>query len=137
MRLKALERDCENVRFFVRFLSKADYDVDYSYFSFHAMIKGMQHLHCRVHLVDSHILPDDSCKALVSKDSEWQCLDDIVRTWIYGSISPSLLQFIVRPDDCAFDAWTRLENKFQNNKTSCILHLESQFNDISLSTFTM
>ena len=28
-------------------------------------------LHCRAHLVDSHILPDDSSKALVSKDSEW------------------------------------------------------------------
>ncbi|XP_057522506.1 uncharacterized protein LOC130802508 [Amaranthus tricolor] len=92
-------------------------------------------LHCRANLVDSHILPDDYSKALVSKDSEWQRLDDIVRTWIYGSISPSLLQSIVRPDDCAFDAWTRIENNFQNNKTSRILHLESQFNDISLSKF--
>ncbi|XP_057543378.1 uncharacterized protein LOC130821607 [Amaranthus tricolor] len=83
-------------------------------------------------LVDSHILPYDSSKALVSKDSEWQRLDDIVRTWIYGSISPSLLQSIVRFDDCAFDAWNRIENNFQNNKTSRILHLKSQFNDISL-----
>ncbi|XP_057538131.1 uncharacterized protein LOC130815658 [Amaranthus tricolor] len=92
-------------------------------------------LHFRAHLVDSQILRDDSSKALVSKDSEWQRLDDIVRTWIYGSISPSLLQSIVRPNDCAFDAWNRLENNFQNNKTSRILHLESQFNDISLSNF--
>ena len=53
-------------------------------------------LHCRVHLVDSHILPDDSSKALVSKDSEWQRLDDIVRTWIYGSINPSLLQSVLK-----------------------------------------
>ncbi|XP_057517886.1 uncharacterized protein LOC130798808 [Amaranthus tricolor] len=90
----------------------------------------------RVHLVDSHILPDDSFKASVSKDFEWQRLDDSVRTWIYGTISPSLLQSIVRPDDCAFDAWTRIENNFQNNKTSQILHLESQFNDISLSNFS-
>ncbi|XP_057540779.1 uncharacterized protein LOC130818634 [Amaranthus tricolor] len=89
----------------------------------------------RAHLVDSHILPDDSSKASTSKDSEWQRLDDFVRTWIYGSISPSLLQSIVRPDDCTFDAWTRIENNFQNNKTSWILHLESQFNDISLSNF--
>ncbi|XP_057517910.1 uncharacterized protein LOC130798832 [Amaranthus tricolor] len=92
-------------------------------------------LHCQAHLVDSHILPDDSSKTSVSKDSEWQRRDDIVRTWIYGSISPSLPQSIVRPDDCAFDAWNRLENNFQNNKTSRILHLESQFNDISLSNF--
>ena len=87
-------------------------------------------LHYRAHLVDSHILLDDSSKALVSKDSEWQRLDDIVRTWIYGSISPSLLQSIVRPDDCAFDAWHRIENNFQNNKTSRILHL-----NLNLMTF--
>ncbi|XP_057535360.1 uncharacterized protein LOC130813539 [Amaranthus tricolor] len=92
-------------------------------------------LHCRAHLVDGHILPDDSSKASASKDSEWQRLDDIVRTWIYGSISPSLLQSIVGSDDCAFDGWTRLENNFQNNKTSRILHLESQFNEISLLNF--
>ncbi|XP_057538134.1 uncharacterized protein LOC130815662 [Amaranthus tricolor] len=30
---------------------------------------------------------------------------------------------------------TRLENNFQNNKTSRIFHLESQFNEISLSNF--
>ena len=76
-------------------------------------------LHCRTHLVDSHILPDDSSKALVSKDSEWQRHDDIVRTWILISN-----KYIVRSDDCAFDAWNRLENNFQNNK-SRILHLES------------
>ena len=86
--------------------------------------------------MDSHILPYDSSKALVSKDSEWQRLADIVRTWIYGSISPSLLQSVVRPDDYAFDDWNRLENNFKNNKTSRILHLESQFNDISPSTFS-
>ena len=86
--------------------------------------------------MDSHIVPDNSSKALISKDSEWQRLDDIVRTWIHGSISPSLLQSLVRLDDCAFDAWNRLESNFQNNKTSRILHLESQFNDISLSTFS-
>ncbi|XP_057533062.1 uncharacterized protein LOC130810960 [Amaranthus tricolor] len=64
----------------------------------------------------------------------WQRLDDIVRTWI-GTISPSLLKSIVRPDDSAFDAWIRIENNFQNNRTFHILHLESQFNDISLANF--
>ena len=71
----------------------------------------------------------------MKKDSKWQRLDDIVRTWIHGTISPSLLKSIVRPDDSAFDAWTRIENNFQNNKTSRILHRESQFNEISLSNF--
>ena len=61
-------------------------------------------LHCRVYLVDSHILSDDSSKPSVTKDSDWQCLDDIIRTWIYGTISPTLPQTIVRHDDSALDA---------------------------------
>ena len=92
-------------------------------------------LQCRAHLVDSHIVPDDSFKASIPIDSDWQHLDDIVRTWLYGTISPSRLKSIVRPDNRSFDAWTRIENNFQNNKTSRILHLESQFNDISLANF--
>ena len=82
-----------------------------------------------------HILPDDSTKASVSKYSKWQRLDDIVRKWIYGTISPSLLTSIGRPDDSAFDACTRIENNFQNNYSSRILHLESIFNDIFLANF--
>ena len=92
-------------------------------------------LHCRAYLVEDHILLDDSSKPPVTKDFEWQRLDDIVRTWIYGSISPSLLQSIVCAKDCALDAWTRIDNYFQNNKTSRILHLESQFNELPLSNF--
>ena len=92
-------------------------------------------LHCWAYLVETHILFDDSTKPSVVKDSEWQRLDDIVRTWIYGSISPTLVQSIVRSDDCDLDAWNRVENNFQNNKTSRILYLESQFNDLHLTNF--
>ena len=92
--------------------------------NFHTWVTFFQ-LHCRANLVDSHIIPDDSSKASVTKDSDWQRLDDIVRTWIYGTISPPLLKSIVRPNDSAFDAWTRIESNFQNNKTYRILHLES------------
>lgn len=92
-------------------------------------------LHCRTYLVDSHLLAEDSSKASTPKDDEWQRLDDMARTWIYSTISPSLLSNIVRPDDSAFDTWTRVENNFQNNKITRILHLESCVNDLSLSNF--
>ena len=71
-------------------------------------------LHCRAHLVDTHIIPDDSTKS-VTKDKEWQRLDDIDRTWIYGTISPTLLKSIVCLDDSALDVWNRIENNFQNS----------------------
>ncbi|XP_057529791.1 uncharacterized protein LOC130808330 [Amaranthus tricolor] len=92
-------------------------------------------LQCRGNLVDNHITSKDSLNTSDAKDSERQRLNDIVRTWIYSTISPSLLPSIVRPKDSALDAWNRLENNFQNNRTSRILHLESQFNNLSLSNF--
>ena len=64
--------------------------------------------------MDTHIIPDDSTKS-VTKDKEWQRLDDIDRTWIYGTISPTLLKSIVCLDDSALDVWNRIENNFQNS----------------------
>jgi hypothetical protein len=83
-------------------------------------------LHCSAYLVLDHIIPDESSKPLDKYDSEWKRLDDIICTWIYGTICPALLTSIVQPKDSARDAWDRLENTFRNNKTTRILHLESQ-----------
>ena len=65
-------------------------------------------LHCRAYHVDDSIISDDSFTVLVPRESKWQRLDDIIRTWIYGTISPALLQFVVRPQDSALDAWNRM-----------------------------
>ena len=42
-------------------------------------------LHCRADLVLEHIVPDD--KILPTEAATWHRLDDLVRTWIYGTIS--------------------------------------------------
>lgn len=89
-------------------------------------------LHCRVHLVIDHIIPDDSSKASEPRER----LNHVVRTWIYGTICPALLTSIFHPKDRALDAWNRIENKFLNKKASRILHLESQFNELSLAQFS-
>ncbi|XP_057526437.1 uncharacterized protein LOC130805674 [Amaranthus tricolor] len=73
-------------------------------------------LHCRTNLVDDHLIPDDSSKPSVPRDAEWQHLDDIVRTWLYGTISSALLSTIVCPKDCALDTWNRIENNFKTIK---------------------
>lgn len=82
-----------------------------------------------------HIIPDDSTKASEPRDFKCQQLDDIVHTWIYGTLCIILLQSIVQPKDRARDAWNRIEEIFHNNKTTHVLHLESQFNELSLAQF--
>ncbi|XP_057528308.1 uncharacterized protein LOC130807045 [Amaranthus tricolor] len=43
-------------------------------------------LHCHAHLVDDHIIAGDDSKTS-STDPEWQRLDDIVRPWLYATIT--------------------------------------------------
>ncbi|KAL2931484.1 Retrovirus-related Pol polyprotein from transposon TNT 1-94 [Bienertia sinuspersici] len=65
----------------------------------------------------------------------WQRLDDIVRQWIYGTISNDLLNSIIDPDDKAIDTWNRLENFFHNNKSARALNLDAQFTNTKLEQF--
>lgn len=66
----------------------------------------------------------------------WQRLDDIVRQWIYGTISVDLLNTIICSDDTAAKAWTRIENLFHDNKLARACQLDAQFNSTRLSNFS-
>ncbi|KAL2925823.1 Retrovirus-related Pol polyprotein from transposon TNT 1-94 [Bienertia sinuspersici] len=101
-------------------------------------------LHCRAYLVIDHITPvakesesDKEKPATNSSDDTalWQRLDDIVRQWIYGTISNDLLNSIIDPDDKAIDTWNRLENFFHNNKSARALNLDAQFTNTKLEQF--
>lgn len=65
----------------------------------------------------------------------WHRLDDIVRQWIYGTISNNLLNSIIDADDKAIDTWNRLENFFHNNKSARALNLDAQFTNTKLEQF--
>ncbi|KAL2906525.1 Retrovirus-related Pol polyprotein from transposon RE1 [Bienertia sinuspersici] len=104
-------------------------------------------LHCRAYLVLSHILPsfdnttaisDSSSKAEEEKFAAlipWQRLDDIVRQWIYSTISNDLLNTILSPDDNAMDTWNHLVRLFQGNKSARALQYDTQFYNVKLEQF--
>ncbi|XP_021770544.1 putative uncharacterized protein DDB_G0277255 [Chenopodium quinoa] len=93
------------------------------------------------YLVIDHLIPPSSSSTAPSSaatptDSTlWQRLDDIVRHWIYGTISNDLLNTIINPDDKAVDVWNRLVNFFQLNKSARALHLDAQFTNTGLEQF--
>lgn len=87
-------------------------------------------LHCRANLVLEHIEPPslDSAKVSPPTDSEkaiWQCLDDIVRQWIYETIVTDLLNSIISSDDTTAKGWSRLESLFLDNKTTRACQLDA------------
>ncbi|KAL2944396.1 Retrovirus-related Pol polyprotein from transposon TNT 1-94 [Bienertia sinuspersici] len=94
-------------------------------------------LHCRAYLVIDHITPAEDATPLTDPSAKalWQRLDDIVRQWIYGTISNDLLNSILDADDKAIDTWNRLENFFHNNKSVRALTLDSQFTNTLLEHF--
>ncbi|XP_060202841.1 uncharacterized protein LOC132631260 [Lycium barbarum] len=93
----------------------------------------------RVHNLMHHIIPptETAAKAKIdvlrAADPElYDRLDAAVLQWIYGTISPELLQAILVKDDTAAKAWQRLEAIFQDNKGSRATHLEEELVVVSL-----
>ncbi|XP_056698637.1 uncharacterized protein [Spinacia oleracea] len=99
-------------------------------------------LHCRANLVVEHIVPSSPSTTNANADDsstdklQWQRLDDIVRQWIYGTISNDLLNTILNQDDSAQDAWNRLVRLFQGNKSARALYLDTQFTNTKLDQFS-
>ncbi|XP_060190884.1 uncharacterized protein LOC132620210 [Lycium barbarum] len=100
-------------------------------------------LHCRANLVIDHILPPASptvpppataAEKLATK-ALWERLDDIVRQWIYGTISNDLLNTIIHQEDTAAEAWNRLVHLFQDNKSARALALDAKFTNTKFVDF--
>ncbi|KAJ0510845.1 putative RNA-directed DNA polymerase [Helianthus annuus] len=101
-------------------------------------------IHCRAFLVYDHIdatvnPPTLSPPQAKDKDAEappkaktitqedldlWHRLDAIVLQWIYSTISNDLLHTILKTNATALEAWTSLQDIFQDNKNERALFLE-------------
>ncbi|XP_012067137.2 uncharacterized protein LOC105630061 [Jatropha curcas] len=97
-------------------------------------------IHAKATLTYDHINPksdDDTSSPPKSsvEQAHWDRIDNIVRQWIYGTISSDLLNTIINPDDTALDAWNQLAKLFQDNKTSIAIHLETEFANTNLRDF--
>ena len=65
----------------------------------------------------------------------WMRLDAMVKQWLYATISPDLLQTILKPNATAHEVWTRVEELFHDNKNTRAVFLETQFNKLALYDF--
>ncbi|XP_074282686.1 uncharacterized protein LOC141607226 [Silene latifolia] len=83
--------------------------------------------------VADHIVPPKN--NVVNKDATWTCLDAIVKQWIYSTISVDLLHTILKPGATAQQAWERLQDIFNDNKSSRAVYLEQQFSSIQMDNY--
>ncbi|XP_012066916.1 uncharacterized protein LOC105629881 [Jatropha curcas] len=93
-------------------------------------------IHTQATLTHDHITPiTSSVTRSAEEQAQWVRIDNIVRQWIYGTISNDLLNTIINPTDTALDAWNHLADLFQDNKTARVIHLETKFANTHLQDF--
>lgn len=85
-------------------LDKMNYDVWSELFETHCLTFG----------VDDHL--DGSSVATPATEKTWKERDGLVKMWIYGTITDSLVETILTPKSTARDLWNTLENLFRDNK---------------------
>ncbi|XP_035839731.1 uncharacterized protein LOC118487213 [Helianthus annuus] len=102
---------------------------------------------CRIFEVADHLSPPPAAASSSSADSAkkaddsadkalWQRIDAVVLQWIYATISPALLHVILSPGQTAYEAWTAVQNQFNDNKTTRTVFLGQEFAHLSLDGFS-
>ncbi|XP_071709153.1 uncharacterized protein [Rutidosis leptorrhynchoides] len=103
-------------------------------------------IQCRSYDVIDHRIPATTTEQSSTSDASttptrttnsagWSSLDSIVLQWIYGTISPDLLETILAPDTTAQLSWEHLRNIFQDNEHSSALYLNAQFSTKRMENF--
>ncbi|KAJ9566982.1 hypothetical protein OSB04_002948 [Centaurea solstitialis] len=70
-------------------------------------------------------------------DAEWKKVDSIVKLWIYGSISQSLLQMVLKKGTTALQVWTDLETLFRDNKDAKTMQLDSELRNLVMGDMSV
>nr|KAJ0221701.1 hypothetical protein LSAT_V11C200051950 [Lactuca sativa] len=80
--------------------------------------------HCRAYGV--HGFLDDTHKPKDATDTDWDNLDNLVKSWLYGTMTQSLLTMILKPKSTANSIWEAIESLFRDNKHSRAIELDNE-----------
>ncbi|PWA90672.1 hypothetical protein CTI12_AA098620 [Artemisia annua] len=69
--------------------------------------------------------------------TEWKKLDSLVKVWIYGTISTSLLQTVLKKNVTAQNVWKSLEDLFHDNKEARAMELHEELRSLELGTLSI
>ncbi|XP_010436720.1 PREDICTED: uncharacterized protein LOC104720527 [Camelina sativa] len=78
----------------------------------------------------SHL--DGSCRPSSNTDTVWKDRDRFVKMWIYGTISKSILDTVIKAKCSTCDLWLTIEARFCDNKEGRALQLENELHTITI-----
>ena len=86
--------------------------------------------HCLCYGVLCHL--DGSSRPSSVTDTTWKERDGLVKMWIYGTISESILDTVIKAKCSARDLWLTIEALFRDNKEARALQLENELRTITI-----
>jgi hypothetical protein len=73
--------------------------------------------------LDSLVLTDDD----FSIDPHWHRMDCTVKSWLFGTVSPDLIEVVSTDSPTSRTIWLGLEDQFINNKESRAIIMDAEF----------
>ncbi|XP_019099686.1 PREDICTED: uncharacterized protein LOC109132508 [Camelina sativa] len=91
--------------------------------------------HCFTFGVSGHL--DGSSPQPSTDPASWKEHDGLVKMWIYGTISESILDTVLKTKCTARDLWLSIENLFRDNKEARALQLDNELRNLSVGDLSI
>jgi hypothetical protein len=87
-----------------------------------------------------YALDDNILSDIADTSVYWATLDNIVVTWILGTLSPKLYEIVQEPTETTRQAWLAIKAQFLSNSESRVVQLDARFcafkqGDLSVSDY--
>jgi hypothetical protein len=101
----------------------------------HRQWRTFFHAACRKYALLDHL----DATTPIAPTPEWSLLDATVVSWLYGSVSLSLLDAVMTPDDDPFavELWNSINGLFNDHKINRQLHHTAELGDVKMGEMTM
>lgn len=90
--------------------------------------------HCIGYKVFEHL---ENVPIRISDPEEWNTVDNIVKQWIYGTLSQPVLQSILKSDAKAADVWCSIQALFHENKETKAIELDDELRNLVIGDSTI
>jgi hypothetical protein len=78
-----------------------------------------------------YALADHVLSTVADPTEDWLLMDEVVLSWIHGTLTAELQDIVRVPDDTAHRIWGALEAQFLGNRQTWILYLETAFRQLA------
>ncbi|GJS46748.1 retrovirus-related pol polyprotein from transposon TNT 1-94 [Tanacetum coccineum] len=80
--------------------------------------------YCGQYDLDKHL--QEASTSMNVADPDWKKRDNLVKMWIFGTLSDKLIEKVCIVDGSAKDAWDYIENVFHDNKDTRVIQLGNE-----------